>query len=169
MTLADTNEPILAIDPGSERSGWVVYDGVDVLRFGLEPNEGILLKMQVGDITTLTRNLALEMVASYGMPVGRTVFETCVWIGQFKQQYGPGYTELIYRKDVKMHLCGSTRAKDSNIRQALLDRYGGTRQTAIGTKKHPGPLYGVKADIWAALAVAITYWETRVALPEGVV
>ena len=72
--------------------------------------------------------------------------------------------QQVYRKDVKMHLCGSMRAKDTNIRQAIIDRYpasGGGKCPQIGTKKEPGPLYGVSKDIWSALAVAITYSETK--------
>ena len=42
MTLTDTNDPILAIDPGSEQSGWVVYDGVDVLACGIHANDVLL-------------------------------------------------------------------------------------------------------------------------------
>ena len=64
----------------------------------------------------------------------------------------------IYRMDVKMYLCNNTRAKDGNIRQAIIDRYpanGGGKTPQIGTKKHPGPLYGVSKDVWSALAVAI--------------
>lgn len=76
----------------------------------------------------------IEMVASYGMAVGATVFETCVAIGQFKEiamkQNIP--VEFIYRKDEKMNLCHSMKAKDSNIRQALIDRFG-----EVGTKKNP--------------------------------
>jgi hypothetical protein len=41
------------------------------------------------------------------------------------------------------------RAKDANIRQALIDKLG-----AVGTKKAPGPLYGISGHLWAALAVA---------------
>ena len=58
---------------------------------------------------------------------------------------------LVYRKDVKLHLCGSPRAKDPNIRQALLDKLG-----PVGTKRQPGPCYGVKSHAWAALGVAVT-------------
>jgi len=59
---------------------------------------------------------------------------------------------------VKLHLCGSARAKDTNIRQALIDRYGGS--AAIGKKAAPGPLYGVSKDVWSALAVAVTAADT---------
>ncbi len=68
------------------------------------------------------------------MSVGKTVFDTCVWIGRFIQQVdeiGKEYS-YIYRKDEKMNLCHSMKAKDSNIRQALIDRFG-----EVGTKKKP--------------------------------
>jgi hypothetical protein len=42
------------------------------------------------------------------------------------------------------------RAKDANIRQALLDLIG-----PQGTKAQPGPTYGIKSHTWAALAVAV--------------
>ena len=61
-----------------------------------------------------------------------------------------------------MHLCGHPRAKDPNIRQALLDRFGPGREKALGTKKAPGALYGIKGDEWAALAVAITWWDQQI-------
>ena len=53
-----------------------------------------------------------------------------------------------------MHFCNSVQAKDGNIRQALIDRFGG-KEGAIGKKKTPGPLYGVHAHEWPALAVAV--------------
>lgn len=64
------------------------------------------------------------------------------------------------RRAVKLHLCGSMRAKDGNIRQALVDRFGGQAQ-AVGTKKAPGPLFGLSSHRWSALAVAVTWWDTR--------
>lgn len=78
--------------------------------------------------------LVIEMIASYGMAVGQTVFETCVWIGRFVEiaSFNNIKFEYIYRKDEKMNLCYSMKAKDSNIRQALIDRFG-----PVGTKKNP--------------------------------
>lgn len=146
---------ILAIDPGTTESGFVfVLDG-RVIESGVEPNEAILRRIQHHG-----GKLAIEMIASYGMAVGREVFETCVWIGRFVQAYrDPAAVKLVYRRDVKLHLCGSPQAKDPNIRQALLDlfpRTGGGKTPQIGTKSQPGPLYGVSSHAWAALAVAVT-------------
>ena len=139
---------ILAVDPGTTESGWVLFDGARVLGSGVLPNTDMLTAIAASDADAL----ALEMVASYGMAVGREVFETVRWIGRFQQAWrDPEAVRLVYRKDVKLHLCGSPRAKDPNIRQALLDRLG-----PVGTKKQPGPCYGVKSHAWAALGVAVT-------------
>jgi hypothetical protein len=64
------------------------------------------------------------------------------------------------RATVKAHLCRSAKAKDSNVRQALIDLFGG-KENAIGTKKTPGPLYGISGDVWAALAVAVTWYDAN--------
>jgi hypothetical protein len=147
---------LLAIDPGNEESAYVAYDcdAGSVLAFGKKANADVLQWM-ISPSSFNAQHIAIEMIASYGMPVGREVFETCVWIGRFIEAWGAPYT-LVYRKDVKLHLCGNARAKDGNVRQALIDRYGG-KQKAIGTKREPGPLYGVSADVWSALAVAVTW------------
>lgn len=144
---------ILAIDPGNEQSGWVLFANGKVCDSGVGPNEPLL--QWIKEWPTDADELAIEMIASYGMPVGREVFETCVWIGRFQQAWtGKKPVRLIYRQAVKLHLCGSPRAKDANIRQALLDKLG-----PQGTKKQPGPLYGVKTHAWAALGVAVTAME----------
>jgi hypothetical protein len=101
-----------------------------------------------------------EMVASYGMPVGREVFDTVFWSGRFCEAADDH--ALVYRKDVKMHLCGNMRARDGNIRQALIDRFGPGKDIAIGRKATPGPLYGFKSDMWAALGVWITYHDAKI-------
>ncbi len=107
---------------------------------------------------------AIEMIASYGMPVGAEVFQTCVWIGRFIETLERGdmkeeHIELMPRQKVKLALCQSARANDASIRQALIDRYGPGKDKAIGSKKIPGPLYGLKADLWSALAVGVTWWD----------
>ncbi len=147
---------ILAIDPGTEQSAWLFYDADDnlVLSRDITPNDDVLAA--IAHYHPIDDDLlAVEMIASYGMPVGKDVFGTCVWIGRFLQAW-TGPHQLIYRRDVKLHLCNSARAKDSNVRQALLDRFGPGKQKATGLKKTPGPLYGIKKDLWAALGVAVT-------------
>lgn len=165
---------ILAIDPGTSESAYVVYDTYlttltdqrekrNMRDFGIYSNEYMLSIVQTVSVDCL----AIEMIASYGMAVGKTVFETCVWIGRMAQQFRTTQKKpfhFVYRTDVKMHLCNSTRAKDSNIRQAILDLYpetGGGKTPQVGTKAQPGPLYGVSKDVWSALAVAITFAETH--------
>lgn len=147
---------LLALDPGPEKTGWVLYEDGRVINCDVDANGLMLQRVRASDAGTL----AIEMIASYGMPVGREVFETCVWIGRFQQVWHSPYeVRLVYRKDVKLHLCGSPRAKDSNIRQALIDLFpatGGGKTPQIGTKGQPGPLYGLSTHAWPALGVAVT-------------
>ena len=97
------------------------------------------------------------MIASYGMAVGAEVFETCIWIGRFKQAWcSPDDVRMMFRQEVKLHLCKSTKAKDGNVRQALIDRLG-----PVGTKKNPGPTFGIAGDMWAAVGIAVTAHEVR--------
>lgn len=150
---------ILAIDPGTTESGWVLLDRGRVLGSGVQENGAMLDTLRKFTPERGAR-LAVEMIASYGMPVGREVFETCVWIGRFQQTWHtPSAVKFVYRREVKLFLCGSPNAKDPNVRQALLDLYprtGGGATPQIGTKGQPGPLYGISTHAWAALGVAIT-------------
>jgi hypothetical protein len=145
---------ILAIDPGTTHSAYVIWDNKaqKILSFDIQENSKLLSTLILEEFDWL----AIEMIASYGMAVGASVFETCVWTGRFIQE--ALYTCLrhtkLYRKDIKMHLCGNTRAKDGNVKQALIDRLG-----APGKKKTPGPTYGLKKDLWQALAVAVTFGD----------
>jgi hypothetical protein len=143
---------ILAIDPGPVQSALVLLrHDRKILEARIEDNEKIAKLLMNGDFLYGSPHLAIEMIASYGMPVGAEVFETCTWIGRFEEAYDDeGLTARYFRKDIKLHLCGFTRAKDSNVRQALIDLLG-----PAGVKKNPGPTYGIKKDMWAALAVAV--------------
>ncbi len=152
---------LLCIDPGTEVSGVVIYDGKEIMfrHSGIDNYELLALVI----LPSVYDHLAIEMVASYGMAVGKSVFETCVWIGRFIQAFPGDYTK-IYRKDVKMCLCHNMRAKDANIRQAILDRFpatGGGKTPQVGIKSNPGPLFGISKHAWAALGVGITWFEAN--------
>jgi hypothetical protein len=154
---------ILAIDPGNIESAYCLIDRETYkpIEFAKVKNEELIEYMQ-----NISRKpeLAIEMIASYGMAVGKEVFETCVWIGRFVQEYDGHWYDAeinyIYRKEVKLNLCGSTKAKDSNIRQALIDRFAlFDFKNGKGTKNNKDFFYGFKSDIWAAYAVGVTYLD----------
>lgn len=147
---------VLAIDPGTTRSAWVQLGADGTLElFGIEDNPDILDTIQSGWVAAAFDAVVIEKVESFGMAVGAEVFETVRWAGRFEQAAHPAPVHRIGRKAVKLHLCGSPRAKDPNIRQALIDRYGGPEATKKG-----GLLHGVSKDVWAALAVAVTWQDT---------
>jgi hypothetical protein len=151
------SERILAIDPGPVRSAWLTWDSAIGApgEFAIAPNDYLLAMLRHGLAEWLDA-VVIEKVEGFGMAVGAEVFETVFWSGRFAEAAGIR-VERIGRKAIKIALCGSTKAKDSNIRQALIDRFTTPDQPAIGTTKARGPLYGVKADIWAALAVAVAW------------
>jgi len=160
---------ILAIDPGTEKSGYVIIESknLKVLEAGVIGNHDLIYMIKT--IGREVEVLAIEMIASYGMAVGQSTFETCVWIGRFIQEFDANLSHFVYRKDVKIYLCNSMKAKDANIRQAIIDKYpasGGGKIPQIGTKKQPGPLYGVSSHAWSALAVGITFLESTIMLEE---
>jgi len=161
---------ILAIDPGNIESGYICLGSGSfppkILDFDKIRNDQLihLVKNLSKDGVT---ELAIEIPACYGMAVGQSVFDTCIWAGRFMEAF-IWKSHRVYRKKTSeegcpgecMSICKNNRAKDSNIRQALIDLYpatGGGKTPQIGTKKEPGPLYGISKDVWAALAVGITY------------
>lgn len=160
---------VLAIDPGCTDSGYAVIDLATrrPVEVGKIPNEELLerlLELSIGPgpeyAGATFSHVAIEMVASYGMAVGKEVFETCVWIGRFQQLLNV-YAEsvpcdLVVRKEVKMHHCMTNTAKDSNIAQALIDRFAsGQPNRGKGTKAAPGWFFGFAKDIWQAYALAV--------------
>ncbi len=149
---------ILAIDPGPTESAYVLWDGRAIKERGKVANQDLIEAL----FPSSCDNCVIEKIASYGMAVGAEVFETVFWTGKFAHYFEQcGFlVHRITRGEVKMHLCHSMKAKDGNIRQALIDRFGG-KDMAIGNKKAPGPLYGISGDVWAALAVAVTFTDTK--------
>ena len=154
---AETPPVVLAIDPGPTESAWALFEDGKPSHFAKVGNDHMagFLRGLHPRITAVV----IEKVESFGMAVGAEVFETVYWSGRFAEAAHPLPVHRIGRKAIKLHLCGSMRAKDTNIRQALIDRYGGPE--AIGRKSNPGPLYGISGDVWSALAVAVTFTDAH--------
>ena len=160
---------ILAIDPGTDQSAWcLLKDGNTVSSFGKEDNCWLLegLRRTLYGWHTVD-HVVIEMMSSYGKPVGTEVFETLVWIGRFME--ATRWTipcHRITRRETKNYICKGCRKKnDATVRACLLERYGSEGVNAIGTKKEPGPLYGVTGDVWSAIAVGIAWKELRGVIP----
>lgn len=145
---------VLGIDPGTTHSAFVVWDGEaeQITNKGKLLNEILLYNLKVWENVS---PCVIEQIASYGMPVGEEVFETVFWSGRFFQVRGCNVYRMK-RGVVKNHICHSSKANDATIRQALMDRFG-----KPGTKKEQGKLYGVTGDMWAALALAVTFYDRR--------
>lgn len=157
---------VIGLDPGNVYSAYCLIDGETLrpLEFGKLENEVLRRYLREENSFDEQDRGAIEMVASYGMAVGREVFDTCRWIGRYEEilvrkLYVP--PTLIFRREEKLHICGDSRAKDANIRRALIDRFAThDLKNGKGTKKEPDWFYGFSADVWAAYAVAITFTET---------
>jgi hypothetical protein len=143
---------VLAIDPGSAQSAWCEFDGTRPQAFGITANEVLVRALRSGGLPDV---VVIEKIESYGMAVGAEVFDTVFWAGRFAEAAARVPVVMLPRRAVKLALCGDSRAKDANIRQALIDRFGGP--AAVGRKAEPGPLYGISRDVWSALAIAVTY------------
>ena len=143
---------VIGIDPGPRESAFVVWDGRRISDYGKVGNFWLLKNV----IKRVNADwLVVERVASYGMPVGESVFETVFWSGRFCQAWVFEW-DRIPRVDVKMHLCHDSRAKDGNIIQALKDRF----EPDLKPRQRPkGVLKGISKDCWQALAVAVTYYD----------
>lgn len=177
-----TNMHVLGLDPGPNATGFVQMFGAQPISHGHMPNDEMRAWLRSPSSTQHEGCLlAVESVEHYGMPVGRDVFETVFWSGRFVECWAGSWVR-IPRSTVKLTLCGSKRADDGTVRQALIDRFGGD-EAAIGGKKCPtchgkgqrgrgaarapcgdckgqggapkGPLYGISGHAWAALGVAI--------------
>ncbi len=147
---------ILVIDPGTTQSAIVAIEDAQSMRPAHFCKDGnpIILNMVgavgKGDV------VVIEMMTSYGGKVGREVFDTLVWLGRFQQEAIRRGAEvhLINRVKVKAHICHKTTATDSQVRQALLARFG-----EVGTKDNQGWFYGFAKDVWQAYALAVTYLD----------
>jgi len=154
---------IMAIDPGTLESGYVIWDGKIIHSKGKEDNKAILERIRDVRHTYDFELVVIEEINPYTM--GKTTRDTILWSGRFQEAYEGYGGEVVYisRNDIRIALTGSGGPKinDKIIKQALIDRFAyGQKNYGKGTKKKPGFFYGFRDDIWSAFAVAVAYFET---------
>lgn len=143
----------IGIDPGPTKSALVYLNGNNV-RGCIEPNHVVLSALEI--VTREDHLLAIESPEPFGKRVGWDIFETIYWTGRFYQAF-PFKAVRYGRGHIKTAITGRRSAKDSDIRSAMISRFGGSERVAIGNAKAPGPLYGIVRDMWQGLAVAILF------------
>jgi hypothetical protein len=156
---------ILAVDPGYKRSALVAWNGSEIGEHAILEN-GALLNFLAREKTIESKAsvLVIEQMqmftSNYG--VGQEVFDSVFWSGRFAQAWEPRRWDRILRSKIRGHL-GASKGGDAAVRQALIARFGPYKEDAIGKKAAPGPLFGVRADEWSALAIAVTYYDLHFA------
>ena len=101
--------------------------------------------------------VAIERVQSYGI-AGASLLRTAEVGGRLYQQatWKGLQPTWLYRREILRALDVTGKGnRDSLVRERLIEMHGGDAKTAKGTKKNPGPLFGVSSHAWAALAVAV--------------
>lgn len=159
---------VIGCDPGYEKSAVVAWDATwqRIILHVEDTNERVLDGFRARTLRDGSV-LVIEQIESMGMSVGKTTFETVRWAGRFEEAFFPNRVALVTRRVIKLHHCGHSTAKDANIRQALIDRFGPSTEKAIGTKKAQGPLYGISKHEWSALAVALTWADQHAGEATG--
>lgn len=168
MLWGGENLRVLAIDPGNVESAFCLVDSEDLRPESFDKVENKELLYRLREFLPFNPEgpdvVVIERVASYGMAVGKEVFQTCEWIGRFAEASERAGVPVHYilRQEEKLHICHDSRAKDGNIRRSLIDRFAiHDLKNGKGTKKNPDFFYGFRADVWAAYAVALTWIETK--------
>jgi hypothetical protein len=141
---------VIGIDPGTTDGAVVVWDTAErkVILHEIKPNAELLEWLRT---QTMANNVSCETIMSYGQRVGMETFETCFFIGQVMEicHQRKQVFNAIRRKDVILVHCCSNKASDADVRAAMIAYVG-----PPGTKKAPGPTYGMNSHMWSALAIA---------------
>lgn len=162
------NSVVLGIDPGPETSTYVVWNGKQILEKGTVRNLELMGLLDLDNSKHRFKSAsninfrAIEMVESWGMPMGNDTIETAYWVGIFGKTIGLGFFRRFSSSEIRLYLCGTMRGKPSNIKAAIINRVDPMRRFGKygkGTKAKPGPLFNISKHDWSALALAITYWE----------
>lgn len=130
----------LAFDPGNTDTGWVVCSEnedvvghLDISGFGHDRN--VTIRRALHAIRKQHKNhmLIVECPRPRGQLMSAESMETLIEIGRFMQMWR-GPWSFAFRGEVKYSLLGTNKGKDSQVTQAIKDRFGGETR-AVGGKK----------------------------------
>ncbi len=152
-----TINAVIGIDPGpKEHAAVMLHKGKAITLSSLDDGEIAATFTILGVDEAI---VAYEQFAPYGSSLDdgslRTIFETGRLVSRL-QKFPRIRCVGLRRQQVKRYLVGRAACGDPQVRGALIERFGPTKELAVGTKKAPGPLYGISGHHWAALAVAVT-------------
>lgn len=151
---------ILAIDPGPERCGLVIYDteAGEVAQCDKAATvDAVITLIRYAQADHGVQLIACERVQSYGI-AGASLLRTSEVYGRVLQATEAAGLPFVgrYRREVLSLLMVAGRGnRDAMVRERMLEMHGGSRSAACGTKRAPGPLYGVTSHAWQALGLAM--------------
>lgn len=155
---------VVGIDPGPEKCGFVAWETREHPLWKLVTADAVSVAELFGAIAAEQPGAVVcEDLTAQGSVLGRHTIETAKVCGELRyfcrERNYP--LHFVTRIAVKKHLLGRASGNDAQVREALAERFGPGRQKAWGTKKSPGPLYGLKGHSVQALAVLLTWLDTR--------
>jgi len=115
---------ILGLDPGPVETAYCLIDEGYTVQVAGKTETALILKALT---VSPPDQVVIESIQSYGMIVGRAVFDTCYTIGRILQtcdNMGIEWT-LYPRPEYTRRICGVGKINDSILRRALEMRFGG--------------------------------------------
>ena len=148
----------LGIDPGPTTSGMVVYQLPAGGGHGhvLRSYKAATFDQVRMELSHLDAHNQVVVECTQAGPPSTQVVKTTEVVGRIMEACdNRGLTwQAYYRREVLQALgCARKGNKDSLVRLACIELHGGDKPQACGTKKNPGPLYGVTSHAWQALGV----------------
>ena len=139
----------LGIDPGPETSACVILEGDKIIYRGEHENSNFIRWISLW--SHRYDHIAIEGIVSHGHAVGKSVFDTCIMIGQivgaekiisdFKSEI-----KIYTRPTIKAHISGHATATKKQVNDVLKEIYGKPRK---GSQTQ-----GFNLHLWDALATA---------------
>lgn len=172
---------LLAIDPGTAQSAYVVLDEKYRIFNAGKVENSVILDI-IAQTPGLDRLVIEDMEPRYtsgdrsaaGAVMGTSTIQTLKWMGQFDRQATLRGLPVgwICRREERSALIptkknglpplpmGAPAHADGQIRAALIQRFARyDTATGKGTKKEPDTFFGFAGDMWQAMAVGVTWLD----------